>query len=153
MLFRRVKAIQMSTFSGSQQWLSLLLRLIVFSLASMGLLGVSRIVWAQIVHANGCPSLGPIPACYLVMLGYLLILISTLISEKWRFTLFSLGWLPLFGLAATGTVLEIMGREVCPKAQFGLPACYFSLAILLIMASAFHLERRWSSSAGPSTHN
>jgi hypothetical protein len=124
-----------------RNWTLFTARLVVAVLAIVGLIGVLPIAYQQIIAVNDCPALGPIPACYIVLAGYVLIGASILIGARWRSLIFSIGWVPVFGLALTGTSLELLGQNACPKTSSGIPACFLSLAILTVIVLAFIVQR------------
>lgn len=86
-------------------------------------------------HMRGvesCPSIGFIPLCYVVFLGYLTIVLSMIWPRQY---LFLLGWIPVFLIAAIGVVAEILSETpVCPRSENAIPQCYYSLAISLTTA-------------------
>lgn len=75
---------------------------------------------------------GPVPACYLVLAGYMAMLISVTISNR---AMFIVGLVPVFLLATTGVVGEIISAEpVCPQTADGIPKCFFSFGIASALA-------------------
>lgn len=123
-------------------------RLFILGLAMLGLSGVAPIAFQQFTSAGACPALGLIPACYMVLVGYALIGISVLVRAKWRSVVFAAGWIPLFGLALTGTILELSGQNVCPKSTHGIPACFLSLGLLFVILLVFALQLRFRPDPG-----
>jgi len=108
-------------------------------LALWSVIPVSYATWQSV---NPCPNVGPLPACYLVTLGYLFILISSFTKQK---VLFYTGWLPVFALASFGSGLEFFKSNICPKTGSGIPMCYLSLALALIclaLFTSFSLKRK-----------
>ena len=116
-------------------------RLIIVGLCTIGLFGVAPIAFQQATCAAPCPALGPVPACYLVLLGYALIGASVFVGVRFRPSLFIVGWIPVFGLALTGSSLEILGSEACPRNADNIPTCFFSLALTIGLIVAFIVER------------
>lgn len=112
--------------------------------ALAGVFGVVPIVQRQITGAAACPTLGPVPACYLVLLGYGLIVISVFLAARYRLITFAAGWLPLFILASTGSGLELLGQVACPRSSTGVPTCFFSLGLLGLIVVLYVLEKRLS---------
>ncbi len=86
----------------------------------------SALSFKQWHHPGACPSLGPIPACYLVLAGFALALIGHLTRLRKLF-LPSLGFPS--GLALFASIGEIGGFIECPKSASGIPMCYLSLAL------------------------
>jgi hypothetical protein len=127
-----------------RKWALITARLVVAVLSIIGLIGVLPIAYQQITAVNDCPALGPVPACYIVLTGYVLIGVSILFGARWRTLIFSIGWVPVFGLALTGTSLELLGQNACPKTSSGIPACFLSLAILTVIVLAFIVQRELS---------
>ena len=116
------------------------LRWLIFVVAMVGVAGVSPIALDQLNRTSACPVLGPVPACYVVFFGYAFVAVSAVVPlHRWK--LFLAGWTPLFILAASGTALELFGTETCPRSDAGVPTCYFSLAMLVILVILFVLER------------
>lgn len=89
-----------------------------------------------------CPSLFGIPACYIVLLCFLVVLISHLLDfrySKWFYFIF-LGIVTI--IATTGTLGELLGSTKCPRTSSGIPMCFISLAICLsLLFSKFYLVR------------
>ena len=123
---------------------SLSLRVIVALLAAIGLAGVLPVSLAELSSGAACPHLGPIPACHVVAIAYSAVLLSVLHPRLWHPSLFLSGWLPIFLLAAMGSVSELLGLDVCPKtASGGIPKCFFSLglAVALILPVLLHFAK------------
>ena len=122
---------------------SLSLRVIVGLFAAIGLAGVLPVSLAELSSGAFCPHLGPIPACHVVSIAYSAVLLSVLHPRLWRPSLFLIGWLPIFLLAAAGSVLEVLGHDVCPKTSGGIPKCFCSLglAVALVLPVLFHFAK------------
>lgn len=118
-------------------------RALLFGLALAGTIGVLPIVQKQVTGVAACPALGPIPACYLVLLGYVLIAVSALPGPRYRFRTFAVGWIPLFLLAISGSGLEFFIRDTCPRTSDGVPTCYLSLGLLCLLAVIYLVEMRY----------
>lgn len=103
-------------------------------LSLFGFAGVVPVSIDTFNSTNSCPMIGHIPACYVVMVGYFLMLLSCFSK---RSILFILGWLPVFLLAVTGVVSELLGHEVCPRNSADIPMCYFSLTLVVLIAITF----------------
>ena len=122
---------------------SRVLRIIIGALALFGFAGVAPVSLAELSAGGACPHLGPIPACHLVTLAYGTILLSVLHKSLWNRWVFLLAWLPIFALAAMGSRLELMGNDTCPKTEGGIPKCFFSLALAMVLLLPFliHIAR------------
>ena len=118
--------------------LSRLIRLGLFGFSLYVLSGIVPISIEQFKSGGACPLIGPIPACYIVSLAYGAMGIAALLWNKKLIWLFVLGVVPVISLAASGTALELLGYPTCPRSDGGLPLCYFSLAVGLIMAITFY---------------
>lgn len=117
-------------------------RFALTALAGLGTLAGGRLTAEHLQHGEICPMAGPIPACIIVFLGYLLILLAGLFQSK-RFSkpAFLLGWTPVFLLALIGVSLELVKGQTCPPGAFGIPQCFFSLAMVLACLALFKLSR------------
>ena len=99
-------------------------------------------------HGEVCPTLGPLPACIIVFLGYLLMFIATIfIADKAKSKLFLIGWIPVFLLALSGVVVEISGTTICPAGAYGIPQCFYSFAVTVLTLLLFIFTRRQILSA------
>ena len=111
----------------------------------LGLTGVSLYVLSGIApislthwHAgNACPLLGPIPACYIVTACYAAMGTAALFWNKPLSWLFFTGVAPVIFMALVGTALEITGLPTCPRSDTGLPLCYLSLFLGVMMLTVF----------------
>lgn len=89
-----------------------------------------------------CPLLGPLPACYLVFMGYALVAGSAFLKKPAASVAFWLGWTPITGLALAGTVLELVQGGVCPRTAGGIPQCYLSLLIAAALLALWLMLNR-----------
>ena len=126
-----------------------MLRLLLAAIAMVGVVGVFPIVQKQFLGTAACPALGPVPACYLVFVGYALIVVSAFASKKYRFLTFAVGWVPLFVLALTGSGLELFGQAACPRSSGGTPTCYLSLGLLSLLIVIYMADRHYDSARPP----
>lgn len=106
---------------------STLVRMLIGGLALYGAVAAFSISERHMSGVEDCPFLGPVPACYVVLAGYSVMLLSVLRPMKW---LFLVGWLPVFLLATAGVTSELFSDQpVCPRTAGGIPKCYFSFAL------------------------
>jgi len=89
-----------------------------------------------------CPKIIGIPACYIVLICFLMSLMAHLISTdkgKWVFFLF-VSVVTL--IASTGTIGELTGITECPRTSGGTPMCFISLGICLslLVSKVIHLK-------------
>ena len=120
----------------------LFLRLLIFVTCAMALFGLTPVVMNQWQGLNACPALGPLPACYLVFVGYLAVALSVMSKPAYRNWLFYSGWAPVFLLAFSGTAFELSGRVTCPRNTADVPMCFYSLTIATGLLVAYLLARR-----------
>ena len=113
------------------------LRVIVAVLALIGLISVLPVSLAELSTGDACPHLGTLPACHLVSLAYAMVFLTVLHRRLWNPWVFLISWLPIFALAATGSGLELMGHETCPKTESGIPKCFFSLGLAVALLIPF----------------
>jgi hypothetical protein len=109
----------------------LIARLLILAPAFLGAFAAFNISYAQWTGTAPCPSIGIIPACYVVLAGYGLILLSAVLLSR---IIFLIGWLPVLLLAAVGTISELLyTAPVCPRTEGGIPQCFLSLALIGII--------------------
>ena len=113
-------------------------RFALIGLASLGMLAGAKLSAEHIQHGEVCPMLGPIPACIIVFLGYLGVVVAALFVKQLHSNkLFYIGWAPVFLLAFIGVGFELTKGQVCPPGAMGFPQCFFSLAMALICLGLF----------------
>lgn len=115
----------------------IVLRIAIALISAVGLAGVLPVSLAEVSSGGACPHLGAVPACHLVSIAYGAILLTVLHDRLWNRWVFLLAWFPIFGLAAMGSGLELLGHDTCPKTEGGIPKCYFSLALAVTLAIPF----------------
>lgn len=105
----------------------LLLRIVTAAIAFYGVIAAFNVSLLHFNNVESCPSLGPVPACYVVLWGYAGMVLSTLRPIP---SLYAMSWLPVFLLALAGVSAELLSDgPVCPQTATGIPKCYFSFGI------------------------
>jgi len=122
-------------------WIGWALRFGIVAVASFVLVGLAPLILDAMKGLDACPMLGPVPACYPVGLGYIAMMIATIISPQRLTTVFMFGWAPVFLLALSGSTLQFLGQPTCPLSPTGTPLCYFSLAIASFLLPAYLFSR------------
>ena len=110
--------------------------------SALALYRLFPVVADQLRGLETCPMLGPVPACYLVFVGYIAIGVSVVLEPLRSGWVFLSGWLPVFLFALFGTSMELLGQPTCPRSDSGVPLCFFSLAIASSLFVAFFISRR-----------
>ena len=111
------------------------LRIVLLTLIAVGLYGALSVSYSTVTGSSPCPNVVGVPACFVVLAGYSLMLAAALLQPADKFkAVFLLGWLPVFLLAATGTVFELSNGNTCPKSDSGLALCYVSLSFSVVVA-------------------
>jgi len=122
--------------------LSRALQISLVLLAGLGTYAGLRLSLEHFKHGEVCPALGPVPACIIVCLGYLCVVLTALnFQKKWSTRLFYAGWLPVFLLALAGVFLELTRGETCPVGAYGIPQCFYSLAMAVAAWALFKVMR------------
>ena len=111
-------------------------RIVLTLVALPGFIGGLQLSYAELFATGTCPAIATVPACYLVLAGYSLIIISAWLPAKRALPIFSAGFLPVFVLAAMGVTFELVQGDICPKAA-GVPQCYYSLGLVVLSLLAF----------------
>jgi len=120
-----------------------LYRLLLVLVSGFGALAGLSLTVSHIQTGEVCPHLGPVPACYLVLVAYAMILVSAFTLQKPIGTrLFFIGWITVFGLAASGVVMELAVGETCPAGPAGIPQCFISFSMALACLVFFVMAKR-----------
>ena len=116
-------------------------RAAIIGSCAFGLSGIAPIAYQHATGIELCPTLGPVPACYIVLLGYTLAGASMIVGVRIRTALFVTGWLPVFGLAVMGSSMQVLGILQCPKSTGDIPGCFLSLTLATSLIFVFLVER------------
>lgn len=127
----------------------LVFRILIVLVSLFVVIRFSPVVLAEWKGGDACPKLGPLPACYLVVLCYALMGLAAAINPRRLNWLFFIGWLPVFALALTGTTLEILGHGTCPVSDSGVPMCYYSLSLAAVLLPVFWLADGFKKLTAP----
>ena len=104
----------------------------------IGIFGAGGLVLTEIRTGDGCPKLGVVPACVIILVCFILPFISHIL-KKWNLIYFLFTGLAAI-IAIIASVLQFMGNAECPKTDTGIPMCYLSLLIFTILIILKKLE-------------
>lgn len=93
----------------------------------IGIFGAGSLILTEIRTGDGCPKLGVVPACAIILVCFILPFISHIL-KKWNLIYFLFTGLAAL-IALVATVMQFMGNAECPKTDSGIPMCYLSLLI------------------------
>ncbi len=112
----------------------------LWGLVAIGLFGVAKVSYLEIIGAANCPHIAGMPICYIVTIGYSLMMLALLLSimkDRISQPVFLSGWGITFLIALMGTSLEVANGDICPRGFGGIPLCYISLAFCLLIINLF----------------
>lgn len=112
-------------------------RLAIITLSSLGIWGVGGISFSHWTGEASCPMIGSLPACYIILFAYGLILLSVLFTFEKTLTVFLIGWIPVIILALIGIGGEITSTLACPPSEIGIPKCYFSALLSIVIGCLY----------------
>jgi hypothetical protein len=111
----------------------------------VGLWSSLRLSYLTVSGTTPCPNFFWVPLCYLVALGYLSMFASQMPPlRELKSRLFYPGWALVFLIAISGTGVEILVGDACPRTDGGIPMCYISLGFCAAILLLYQLEF-WSS--------
>lgn len=123
-----------------------MIRVALIALIVIGLWSSARLSYRQHQSGEACPILGPVPACYIALAGYVMMSIAvavTITRMDWNLSwVFWLGLATAGGLALLGSAMELVKGDVCPKAYGWLPMCYVSLAFSAVIGILYAVVTR-----------
>ncbi len=103
------------------------LNIILIMVFSLSILGASNLVYNEFINNSICPKILNIPACYIIMLCFIIPLFGHIL--KWSNYLYFIGTGLAFSIAFYGTIMQILEIIQCPKTSTGIPMCFISLSI------------------------
>lgn len=98
----------------------------------IGLFFSLYLVVSEIFNSGICPKIFGIPACYIVLLAFILVIISNFFKIFLNYLIFYMGWFIGFILALWFSFSQIVHIDNCPL-LFEIPMCYLSLIIFIII--------------------
>ena len=119
-------------------------------LLAIGFFGAVEVSYENLT-GNPCPHVFAVPVCYVVLIGYTLMVLSVIVNHNGcRHHFFVIGWSIAAAIAAVGSIAELVaGGGVCPTSGGGsirgtttstaIPLCYVSLALLIGILMLFIL--------------
>jgi quinol-cytochrome oxidoreductase complex cytochrome b subunit len=115
---------------------------VILTLLILGTIGVAGLVIEEVQTGNGCPKIGMLPACFIILFCFLVPLVAQL-KKKWNMLYFLFTGLALI-IAIIASVMQYLGHSECPKTDGGIPMCYLSFAIfsLLIALKIIQLKKQ-----------
>lgn len=130
--------------------LGYVIKILLWLLLATGLYGALSVSYTTITGTAPCPDVQGLPVCFVVAVGYLMMVTSQFMPYKeWGKWIFLSGGLVVFLIAVTGTLLEIINGNTCPQSDDGLPLCYVSLTLsILILVLSFLNQKIQYKKAG-----
>ena len=114
--------------------LGYVIKILLWLLLAAGLYGALSVSYTTITGTAPCPDVQGLPVCFVVAVGYIMMVASLfMLNKAWKKWIFLSGWLVVFLIAVTGTLLEIMNGNTCPQSADGLPLCYVSLTFSILI--------------------
>ncbi len=90
----------------------------------LGIYGAGNLAYNEFLKEGTCPKLGIIPACYIVLVCFVIPFIAHIFNKGkiiyFLFTGFALT------LAIYASIGQLLVNLQCPKTEGGLPMCYIS---------------------------
>ncbi len=108
--------------------------------ALLGIAFSAFLIVRNLIQPGYCPDFFGIPACYLVLLAFLLVFLSTRM-QKGAAIIFIPGGIIGFVLGIFFSVKELFSVGTCPR-LFNIALCYVSLIVFAIMIILFLLYSR-----------
>jgi hypothetical protein len=114
---------------------------LISTLFIIGIIGAGGLVLDEIETGNGCPKLGVIPACVIILICFIIPFIAHLRKKLYQMYFFFTGL--AFSIALIASIMQLIGNGKCPKLDNGIPMCYLSLMIFfkLIVLKIIHLKK------------
>ena len=122
------------------------LRIILYVSSGLGVIVSAYLVIMESYNPGFCPQIIDIPACYPVLVAYILVFVSLFIEKRSaRYIIFYLGTLAGLSVAVWFSMGYILNTRACPV-LFGIPLCYVSLIlfVLILILGTIEVRRKRS---------
>ena len=113
---------------------------IIKYLSIIGIAFSIYLVVRELFQKGYCPDFFGTPACWLVLLAFVIVFFSTLL-KKGKAILFYPGAILGLILAINFSAKQLLSIDECPK-MFNIPLCYVSFLTFSLMILLFVLPRR-----------
>ena len=121
-----------------------LLRIILYICSGLGVIFSAYLVIMETYNPGFCPGLIGIPACYPVLVCYMLVFISIFIDKRSaRYIIFYLGTLTGLAIGVWFSAGKVTDARACPEI-LGIPLCYASLIlfVLILILGAIEVRKK-----------
>lgn len=118
----------------------------LFITICFGLLGATRLSYVTITGGVPCPSIMGFPACYIIFLAYASMLLAILQKKRsWSRPVFASGLAVAISFALPASLMEVFREGTCPSSASGIPLCYLSLALCVLIGATWVTSRKTES--------
>ena len=121
-----------------------LLRIILYIFSGLGAIFSAYLVIMETYNPGFCPRLIDIPACYPVLVCYMLVFVSLFIYKRSaRYIIFYLGTFAGLVIGVWFSAGKVTGDRACPE-LLGIPLCYasFILFVLILILGAIEIRKK-----------
>ncbi len=109
---------------------------IIGLISLVGAISIAPLSISTFTGGEKCPSLFNIPACYIVFAGFVTMVIFSFLKKKF---IFFIGWTPVAFIAFFASLKQYSQGNTCPLSSSGVPLCYYSLSVCLLVLLNFTL--------------
>jgi hypothetical protein len=119
-----------------------ILRVILYIFSGLGAIFSAYLVIMETYNPGFCPRLIGIPACYPVLVCYILVFVSLFIDKRSaRHIIFYLGTFTGLAIGVWFSTGNLIGDRACPE-LLNIPLCYASLIIFIFILILGAIEIR-----------
>lgn len=118
---------------------------ITLMIVVLAILGTYGLVADEYTNGNICPKILGIPACYIVMICFFIACIAHILSHRYAYILYFISVSIVTSIASYGTIGEIFGFANCPKTEHGIPMCFISFGICLMLLITKSIDVTYAS--------
>ena len=116
--------------------------ILIWLIGFLGLFGTFGLVQNELTTGNVCPKIIGIPACFIILVCFLLVLLGhTGILKKGSWFYF-VGAGVAFSIASYGSLGELLGFAECPKTSNGVPMCFLSFGLFFLLLFLKFIQNR-----------
>ncbi len=117
----------------------------ILGLLILAIYGVFNISLAHFTKESFCPKVVNLPICYIILISFTIASITHVfhlgINIKYYYFFISI---PLL-FALFGSILELINKNTCPKNEAGIPMCFISLGICLLLITLKYFSSKVTS--------
>ena len=119
-----------------------IISILIWLIGLIGLYGSFNLIYDELTSGNICPKIIGIPACFIILICFSLVLLGHASILQKRPWVYFLGAGIAITLATYGSLGELLDFAECPKTSSGIPMCFLSFGLFATLLFLKIIQKR-----------